>query len=114
MTDAQGATIPDMEGHSSISTEVLGSYAADAAREVDGVQGLVDGPLPRHKGVRVTESDGAIAVELHVALDWGTSVPEASAAVQRRVAEFLARMADVRPTSVDIVVGEIRPPAAGG
>jgi uncharacterized alkaline shock family protein YloU len=103
-----------VEGQSSISAEVLGSYAADAAREVDGVHGLGDGPLPRHKGVRVTESDGAVAVELHVALDWGTSVPDASVAVQRRVAEFLARMADVRPTSVDVVVAEIRPPVAGG
>jgi uncharacterized alkaline shock family protein YloU len=83
-----------MEGHSSISTEVLGSYAADAAREVDGVYG--------------------VAVELHVALDWGTSMPEVGGAVQRRVAEFLARMADVRPASIDVVVAEIRPPADGG
>ena len=103
-----------MEGHSSISAEVLGSYAADAAREVDGVHGLVESPLARHKGVRVTESDGAVAVELHVALDPRASASEAGAAVQRRVAEFLARMADVRPASIDVVVAEIRPPAAGG
>jgi hypothetical protein len=32
-----------MEGHASISSEVLASYAADAAREVHGVRGLVDG-----------------------------------------------------------------------
>ena len=103
-----------MEGHSSISADVLGSYAADAACEVDGVHGLVESPLARHKGVRVTESDGAVAVELHVALEAGTSVPDAGAAVQRRVAEFLARMADARPASIDVVVAEIRPPAAGG
>ena len=114
MTRGLGCNNPEMEGHSSISAEVLGSYAADAAREVDGVHGLVESPLARHKGVRVTESDGAVAVELHVALDWGTSVPDAGAAVQRRVAEFLARMADVRPTSIDIVVAEIRAPADTG
>ncbi len=101
-----------MEGQASISAEVLGRYAADAALEVDGVHGLVESPLARHKGVRVTDDDGAVAVELHLALDWGTSVPETSAAVQRRVAEFLARMADVRPASIDVVVAEIRPPAA--
>lgn len=114
MTRGRGATIHEMGGHSSISAEVLGSYAADAAREVDGVHGVVESPLARHKGVRVTEGDGGVAVELHVALDWGTSVLDASAAVQRRVAEFLARMADVRPTSIDVVVAEIRPPADGG
>ena len=103
-----------MEGHSSISAEVLGSYAADAAREVEGVHGLVESPLARHRGVRVTDESGAVAVELHVALDWGTSIPDAGAAVQRRVAEFLARMADVRPQSIDVVVAEIRPPATGG
>ena len=114
MTRGRSATISGMEGHSSISAEVLGSYAADAAREVDGVHGLVESPLARHKGVRVTEGDGAVAIELHVGLDWGTSVPDAGVAVQRRVAEFLARMADVRPTSIDVVVAEIRPPGNGG
>jgi uncharacterized alkaline shock family protein YloU len=108
------ATIPRVEGHSSISTEVLGSYAADAACEVDGVHGLVESPLARHKGVSVTDENDAVAVELHVALDWGTSIPDAGAAVQRRVAEFLGRMADIRPESIDVVVAEIRPPAAGG
>ncbi|MEP6892267.1 MAG: Asp23/Gls24 family envelope stress response protein [Gaiellaceae bacterium] len=110
MTRAESATITGMEGHASISAEVLGSYAADAAREVDGVYGLVESPLGRHKGVRVTEGDNAVAVELHVAVDWGTDVPDAGRAVQRRVAEFLARMADVRPASIDVVVAEIRPP----
>ena len=102
-----------MEGHPSISADVLGSYAADAAREVAGVHGLVESPLARHKGVRVTEENGAVAVELHVALDWGTSIPDAGAAIQKRVAEFLTRMADVKPASIDVVVAEIRPPASG-
>ncbi len=61
-----------MEGHAVISHDVLASYAADAAREVDGVHELVDGPR-RHTGVRVTEEEGAIALELHVAVDWGAS-----------------------------------------
>jgi uncharacterized alkaline shock family protein YloU len=103
-----------MAGHAQISAEVLGSYAADAAREVDGVHGLVESPLTRHKGVRVTEGEGGVAVELHVAVDWGIGVPDVGATVQRRVAEFLARMANVRPTSVDVLVAEIRPPADGG
>jgi len=103
-----------MTGHSSISAEVLGSYAADAAREVDGVHDVVESPLGRHKGVRVTETDGAVSLELHLALDWGVSVAEAGAEVQQRVSGFLARMADVRPASIDVVVAEIRPPASGG
>jgi uncharacterized alkaline shock family protein YloU len=100
-----------VEGQPLISADVLATYAADAAREVDGVHGLVEAPLPRHKGVRVAESEGAVTVELHLAVDWGTSVPELGRAVQERVAEYLVRMAGVRPRSVDVVVDEIRPPA---
>ncbi len=66
--------------------------------EVEGVQELVDGPR-RHEGVRVTEEDGALGVELHVALEWGARAPTSATAVQRRVAEYLARTA--RLPSVD-------------
>jgi uncharacterized alkaline shock family protein YloU len=96
-----------MAEHAAISTDILASYAADAAREVDGVRSLVDGPLHRHRGVRVADEDGRVAVELHVAVDWGASVPAVGAEVQRRVADYLLRMADVRPAAVDVVVAEI-------
>jgi uncharacterized alkaline shock family protein YloU len=102
-----------VDGQAQISAEVLGSYAADAALEVGGVHGLVETSRARHKGVRVTDDQGGVAVELHVSLDWGASVPETGSAVQRRVADFLARMAEVRPASVDVVIAEIRPPAGG-
>jgi uncharacterized alkaline shock family protein YloU len=101
-----------MEGQSTISAEVLGSYAADAAREVDGIHGLVEGGLHRHRGVRVEERDGAVSLELHVALASGANVEAVGRAVQERVADYLARMADVRPEAVDVVVAEIGPPPA--
>ena len=93
-----------------ISSDILASYAADAAREVDGVQGLVESTLHRHKGVRVLENDGRVRLELHLALDWEASGPEVGAEVQRRVAEYLARMASVEPAAVDVVVDEIGAP----
>ena len=99
-----------MEGHSVISSDILASYAADAAREVGGVRGLVESTLHRHRGVRVTEDDGTVAVELHLAVEWGANVPELGAEVQRRVAAYLARMADVTPQAVDVVIDEIGPP----
>jgi uncharacterized alkaline shock family protein YloU len=98
-----------LEGHSSISHEILASYAADAAREVDGVRGLVDGHLPRRGGVRVSDTDGAVRIELHLAVDWGASVPELGRAVQERVREYVGRMTDLRIEAVDVVVEEIAP-----
>lgn len=93
-----------------ISSDILASYAADAAREVDGVRGLVEGAIPRHKGVRISEDDGRVRVELHLAVEWGSSVPDVAREVQQRVAAYLERMAKVDPESVDVIVDEIGPP----
>jgi len=101
-----------VEGHAVISSEILASYAADAAREVAGVRGLVEGGLHRHKGVRIEEGDAGLAVELHLAVDWGADVPRLGAAVQQRVVDYLRKMADVVPARVDVVVDEIGAPGA--
>jgi len=100
-----------MKGDSLISPDILASYAAEAALEVSGVCGLVGSALHRREGVRVTTDEGRLAVELRVALEWEASAP-AGAAVQARVGDYLERMADVRPDSVDIVVDEFLPPRA--
>jgi uncharacterized alkaline shock family protein YloU len=101
-----------MAGQSSISPDVLARYAADAARDVAGVHGLVGNALQRHEGVKVAREGDDVSVELHLALGWGASAPTVAAEVQERVAETLARMADVRPSAVDVVVDEFAAPAA--
>jgi len=99
-----------MDGHASISADILASYAADAAREVAGVDGLVDRHLPGRRGVRVLQEDGGVRVELHLALAWGASIPEVGRAVQERVRDYLRRMADVEDAGVDVVVAELGEP----
>ena len=86
-----------MQGGSLISPEVVARYALDAAREVDGVTRIVAGV---RRGIRV---DGD-AVELHLALRFGVSIPEVGAAVQANVASYLERMAAARPARVEVVV----------
>jgi uncharacterized alkaline shock family protein YloU len=98
-----------VEGHATISSDILASYAADAAREVPGVAGLVEGHL-RRRGVRIAEEDGGVTVEIHVVVNWGARIPEVGRAVQREVAAYLGRMADAEPASVDVVVDEIARP----
>jgi uncharacterized alkaline shock family protein YloU len=105
-------TIQEMEGHASISPDVLARYAADAAQEVEGVRGLVESHVPRHRAVRITVSEEeTVSVEMHVALEWGASFGEVGQAVQNRVGDYLARMARARPARVDVVVGQVGPPA---
>jgi uncharacterized alkaline shock family protein YloU len=92
-----------------ISSDILASYAADAACEVDGVRGLVESALHRHKGVRVLEDNGQVRLELHLAIEWGASIPAVGRDVQQRVAEYLERMASIEPEAVDVVIDEIGP-----
>jgi uncharacterized alkaline shock family protein YloU len=96
-----------MAGQASISTEILARYAADAAREVEGVRGLAESPLPRRHAVRVSEPGGAVRLELHLVTEWGASIPAVGRRVQERVREYLRHMADVEAATVDIVVDAV-------
>jgi uncharacterized alkaline shock family protein YloU len=90
-----------------ISHDVLASYAADAARDIEGVRVLVEGQR-RHRGVRITEDEeGSVAVEIHIELDWGAVAPDVGAAVQRRVVEYLRRTAKPSSLVVDVVIARV-------
>ncbi len=58
-------------------------------------------------------TDGVVAVELHLALDWGANAPAVGSAVQARVAEYLGRMTDLTAATVDVIVDDIGPPPEG-
>jgi uncharacterized alkaline shock family protein YloU len=98
-----------MDGRARISPDVLASYAADAAGEVAGVRGLAESPLPGRKGVRVTAEGDRVALELHLAVEWGTPLSTCGRAVQAAVSDYLERMVDIRPAAVDVVVARIAP-----
>jgi uncharacterized alkaline shock family protein YloU len=98
-----------VEGHASISTDVLSRYAADAALGVPGVRRLVERALPYRRGVKLETGDGRVRVELRVAVDWNASIPQVGREVQQRVREYLKRMADVDAREVDVVVDEVGP-----
>ena len=98
------------QAHASISMEIVSRYAADAAREVAGVTALVESRLPPHRGVRVSEEDGAVSVEVHVRAAWGEPLLDVARAVQARIRSYLLAMADLEPAAVDVVVAEVAPP----
>jgi uncharacterized alkaline shock family protein YloU len=100
-----------MANHAQVSTDVVCRYAADAAREVPGVFGLVEGHLPvGHRGVRLSTDDGRARVELHLAVEWGASIPDVSRAVQERVRMYLKNMIDLELDVVDVVIDEVSGP----
>ena len=87
-----------MEGHSHISPDVLARYAADAAAEVQGVH------TKQRRGAKVVGSD----VEVHIVVDYGANIPSVAASVQQRVSDYLAHMADARPSAVHVVVDDVQ------
>jgi uncharacterized alkaline shock family protein YloU len=87
-----------MEGHSVISPEVLARYALDAAAEVPGVH------TKHRRGARVTGAE----VEVHIVVYYGANVPDVAAQVQRRVIGYLAQMANVQPSVVNVVVDDVQ------
>jgi uncharacterized alkaline shock family protein YloU len=99
-----------VQGQASISSEVLARYAADVARESKGIRGLVASQRHRHRGVRIGRENEAVTVELHLDVEWDASIPEVGRDVQRRVLEYLERMAGSRPSAVNVVVDAVGPP----
>ena len=89
-----------------VARDVLARYAADAAREAEGVRRLVPDRLRRHDGIRVTGEDD-VAIEVHVGVEAGVSIPALGRDLQQRVAEYLERMTGTAPATVDVFVHEI-------
>ena len=86
---------------------MLARYAADAALEVEGVEALVKERVRRHDGVRVSESNGSISIEVHLRVAVGASIPALGREVQERVSGYLERMTGSAPAVVDVIVREI-------
>ena len=86
-----------MEGHSVISPEVLARNAADAAAEVPGVH------TKHRRPARVSGNE----IEVHVVIDYGANIPNVAADVQKKVIDYLAQMADMRPSVVNVVVDDV-------
>jgi len=88
-----------------ISADVLARYAGDAAQDVEGVAGLAHMP-------EVTAVAERAGVVVQLELDWGPPAEGVAARVQERVAEYLARMANLDVGTVDVVVERVGAPPA--
>jgi uncharacterized alkaline shock family protein YloU len=116
LNDAQSNGRPSL-GTTRVANEVIAHIAALAALRVDGVHALyhangqsIDRLVRRahaSRGVRVQLREGALYLDVWIAIDAGGNVPVIGAAVQRHVAEALDRMLDMRVGEVNVFVSEV-------
>ena len=122
MSDASGGA-PTESVHSAgvaahISHAVIATYAAAAAREVEGVHALTASgfaPLerradPERAGVRVAAGTDGLEVELHIITAWGASIPAVAAGVEEAVRSYLESMVALEVAVVSVHVDDVAAP----
>jgi uncharacterized alkaline shock family protein YloU len=106
-----------------VSHEVIASYVADAARSVPGIVELHASHWKklsskvretRSGGVVVKDSSpGAVEVEIHARVAWGSVIPELARKVEMAVRERMTALLSIDLDSVTLFVDEIAGPAGG-
>ena len=111
---------PSASAH--ISHAVIATYAAAAAREVDGVAGISDGLLgglerrtdeerpPR--GLKVSSDGERIRIELRLIAEWGALLPALADQVRHAVRSNLVAMTELDVGEVVVVIDDVLPPGA--
>jgi len=122
MSDASGGA-PAESVHSAgvaahISHAVIATYAAAAAREVEGVHALTASgcaPLerradPERAGVRVAAGAEGLEVELHIVTAWDAPIPAVAAQVEDAVRSYLESMVALEVAIVSVHVDDVAAP----
>ena len=103
-------THPDEMGCIHISEDVLAAIAASAAREVDGVAGLMAGPGGKKlgsRGVRISIADERAVVDVYLMVRYGQPIPEVAEKVQNAVYSAVGAMAGLDVQEVNVHVGGV-------
>ena len=101
-------------GSVQIRNDVIASIAALAAREVEGVLGIWQGPfwlrlLPAGAGVRVETQDQEVRLWVDLVAEYGVNLPQAALEVQDRVRERVEQMTHLAAVEVHVSVHQIKP-----
>ncbi|WP_242894133.1 Asp23/Gls24 family envelope stress response protein [Actinomadura litoris] len=107
-----------VDGRITIDDEVVEKLVAMAALEVRGVAGLVAHPGQDGgrgaAGVRVRMHDGEVALDLGIAVGYGSVIMEVARVVKANVARVAGLMLGMRVAAVNVAVEDVRMPAGAG
>lgn len=101
-----------------VNTEVLEKMVELAAKEIDGVAGLVKRSVDLKsavksgnavKGVKVESINGAVQISVYLCVKPNTKVYEVAEAVQSNVKDKVQTMTGAAVTKVNVIVVDIAP-----
>lgn len=114
-------TLPEENGSINISEEVIAAIAVGAAREVEGVSGMMTSlgnsvtDLMTNKknaqrvakGVKIDMSEAALNMDLYLTVQYGNPIPEVAENVQKAVISAVEAMTGCTVGAVNIHVGAV-------
>lgn len=116
-TSDHGSELGSVQIHNS----VIAAIARVAALKIPGVVelsgGLVDGlagmigKKTSDRGIRVEHQDTAVALELHVVLEFGARIPHVAWQIQTEVRSAVEKMTGKPVKAVNVIVQGVRLPA---
>ena len=104
-------------GRLKISENVLAAIAANAAKEIKGVAGLLLRPIPENigifhkkkvdKGIRLSVKDGEAVIDIYVSIYNGVKIPETSEQIQAKVKEAVQNMTGITVSKVNVHISSL-------
>ena len=121
MTDSKYMTLAEENGNIKISEEVIAAIAVGAAREVEGVSGMMTSlgnsvtDLMTNKknaqrvakGVKIDMSEASLNMDLYLTVQYGNPIPEVAENVQKAVISAVEAMTGCTVGAVNIHVGAV-------
>ena len=100
-------------GSVQIRNDVVATIAALAAREVEGVAGIWQGPWALRAlasgGVRAEIQDQEVRLWVNLVAEYGVNLPHVAAQVQDRVRDRVEQMTQLNPMEVHVSIHEVKP-----
>ncbi len=102
----------DKDGNISISTDVIATISAIAAKSVEGVSGMVNsltggfaellGKKNPSKGVKVTLNGKDVKIDMFVVVEYGVKIPDVAWEIQGKTKNEVEAMTGLNVTAVNV------------
>ena len=90
------------------ATKQCYGVAAMAPRNMtDAVKSMVYGSDYPEKGVRVTQQNGRLVIELHIAVSYGLNISTAARSISHRVKDEVEHATGLKVARIDVYVDDI-------